>query len=137
MCTAHSRTCPFSVALMRLPLSWILSPFLNQRMLTFCILMCCPNRCITVTRRTTYTGMMDYMIVSEKKENNNTVSTVFMSIQFNRLLTSYIRLPWKSRVRYRYRKYSLRQCWGSGFVPMFLGLLDPDPAPDPSIIKQI
>ncbi len=43
------------------------------------------------SHRTAYTGMMDYMIVSEKKENNNTVSTVFMSIQFNRLLTSYIR----------------------------------------------
>jgi hypothetical protein len=43
--------------------------------------MCCPYRCLTVTHRTAYTGMMDYMIVSEMKENNNTVSTVFMSIR--------------------------------------------------------
>jgi hypothetical protein len=106
-------------------LSWILSPFLNQRMLTFCILMCCPPyRCLTVTHSTAYTGMMDYMIVSEKKEINNTVGMVFISIQFNHLLTSYIRSR-KSRASYR----TTTILYASGGDPdsYVLGLLDPDP----------
>jgi hypothetical protein len=53
----------------------------NAHFLHFDVLSSSP---LSISHRTAYTGMIDYMIVSEKKENNNTVRPVFklfMSIQ--------------------------------------------------------